>query len=132
MQPTNEVKLIIFIALTLLQIWVPIKLSYCGDLVKPQDFVDREITIRCAHGDEVSYPLMQIKITLTGGHEFVVQAAVSKSLPVSALLGWDIPQLTDLITPPQPMDALAAVTSSHKTITEKNSSPTPDSVSADD
>ena len=40
-----------------------------GDLVTSDDFVDGEVTIQCAHGDVVSYPLAAVKVTVEGkGH----------------------------------------------------------------
>lgn len=53
-----------------------------GDLVTPADIVDGEITIRCAHGDSVSYPLSAVKNTL-GGKDIIVLAAVADKLPVA-------------------------------------------------
>ena len=69
-----------------------------GDFIIPDDIIDGEVTIQCAHGDVVSYPLAAVKITL-GGKEIIVHAAVAKSLPVAALLGWDIPELMGLVKP---------------------------------
>ena len=67
-----------------------------GDLVSDDDILDGEITIRCAHGNIVSYPLAVVKINI-GGKDIITQAAVSSTLPASALLGWDIPQLMSLV-----------------------------------
>ena len=89
------------------------------ELVSQDDILDGEVTIQCAHGDVVSYPLAIVKITI-GGKDVITQAAVSDSLPASALLGWDIPQLmtlvkgetteTDYEEDGNPEQALAAVT----------------------
>ena len=49
-----------------------------GDLITPDDIVDGEITIQCAHGDAVSYPLAAVKITLDG-KDIITHAAVAKS-----------------------------------------------------
>ena len=48
------------------------------------------VTIRCAHGDTVLYPLAKVTMEI-GGEKVVVEAAVSKTLPASVLLGTDIP-----------------------------------------
>ena len=69
-----------------------------GDLVTPDDIIDGEVTIQCAHGDAITYPLAAVKIAV-GGKEIVVHAAVAKSLPVAALLGWDVPELMKLVKP---------------------------------
>ena len=53
--------------------------------------------IRCAHGDEVSYPLAQVEIAV-GGQVLAVEAGVSRTLPVSVLLGTDVPQLVNLLS----------------------------------
>ena len=34
------------------------------DLVSEDDILDGEVTIRCAHGDEASYPLAAVKINI--------------------------------------------------------------------
>ena len=67
-----------------------------GDLVQPADVTDKSVTIHCAHGDSVSYPLARVKIEL-GGRQIAVEAAVAGRLPVPALLGWDIPEFMDLV-----------------------------------
>ena len=56
-----------------------------------------EVIIRCAHGDEVSYPLAQVEIVV-GGQVLAVEVGVSRTLPVSVLLGTDVPQLVDLLS----------------------------------
>ena len=55
-----------------------------------------QVPIRCAHGDTVMYPLANIKVQL-GGMAFMVEAAVSEHLPMSILLGMDVPQLVELL-----------------------------------
>ena len=67
-----------------------------GDLVSDNAILDGEITIRCAHGDIVSYPLAVVQNNI-GGKDIITQAAVSSTLLASALLGWDIPQLMSLV-----------------------------------
>ena len=55
-------------------------------LVSPRKMITGEVAIRCAHGDEVSYPLAHVNITL-GAQVFTVEAGVSRMIPVSVLLG---------------------------------------------
>ena len=70
------------------------------DLVDKDDILDGEVTIRCAHGDTTSYPLAVVKIAV-GGKDIVTTAAVSSTLPASVLLGWDVPELTNLVADEQ-------------------------------
>ena len=81
-------------------------------LVTDEDILDTEVTIKCAHGDTVAYPLAAVKITL-GGKD-ITTAAVSATLPTSALLGWDVPELMTYITgipsPNQPKEKSAFAT----------------------
>ena len=51
-----------------------------------------EVTIRCAHGDNALYPLAMVDLVVDGV-PLTVEAAVSKTLPVSVLLGTDVPEL---------------------------------------
>ena len=88
------------------------------ELVSEEDFLGGEITIRCAHGDVVSYQLAAVKICI-GAENIVVKAGVSSTLPASALLGWDIPQLMSLMGAeregdPKPDKALAVLTRSQQ------------------
>ena len=50
------------------------------------------ITLRCVHGDTVLYPLAEVEIEVSGV-VIRVLAAVSDTLPVSVLLGTDVPEL---------------------------------------
>ena len=50
------------------------------------------VTIRCAHGDNALYPLAMVDLVVVGV-PLTVEAAVSKTLPVSVLLGTDVPDL---------------------------------------
>ena len=50
------------------------------------------VTIRCAHGDNALYPLAMVDLVVDGV-PLTVEAAVSKTLPVSVLLGTDVPEL---------------------------------------
>ena len=54
------------------------------------------VTIRCAHGDTVLYPLAQVQVKIDG-KELDIEAAVSETLPMSVLLGTDIPELSSLL-----------------------------------
>ena len=54
------------------------------------------VTVRCAHGDTVLYPLAEVKMEVDGIH-LKVRAAVSDCLPVSVLLGTDVPELKRLL-----------------------------------
>ena len=82
-------------------------------LVSDDDILDGEVNIKCAHGDTVAYPLAVVKMTI-GGRDIITTAAVSKTLPTSVLLGWDVPELMTYITgqtrPTPIQNALAATT----------------------
>ena len=47
------------------------------------------------HGDELSYPLAQVEIVVDGV-AYILEVAVSASLPVSVLLGRDVPEIVSL------------------------------------
>lgn len=66
------------------------------DLVPGEKLTGGEISIRCAHGDIFVYPLADVQIEV-GGRQFEVQAGVSEKLPVSVLLGTDVPHLAELL-----------------------------------
>lgn len=66
------------------------------ELVTEDDILDGEVTIRCAHGDTASYPVAAVKINI-GGKDIITTARVSETLPASALLGWDVPQLLEFV-----------------------------------
>ena len=53
-------------------------------------------TIHCVHGDTVLYSVADLKLEV-GGVPVSVKAAVSKTLPVSVLLGTDVPELGRLL-----------------------------------
>lgn len=68
-----------------------------GDLVQQDQLIEGEAsTIQCMHGDNVLYPMADAAINLDGLN-FNVRAAVSKPLPMSMLLGTDVPQLEQLL-----------------------------------
>jgi len=50
------------------------------------------VTVWCARGDMVLYPLAEVKLELDGVQRRM-KAAVSDTLPVSVLLGTDVPEL---------------------------------------
>lgn len=54
--------------------------------------LDGEVTICCTHGETTSYPVAAIKITI-GGKDIMTTTGISSTLPASALLDWDIPEL---------------------------------------
>ena len=69
-----------------------------------------KIPIRCAHGDTHVYPLAQVEIRV-GEKGFLVEAAVSETLPVSVVLGRDVPELLDMLnTPEKPQDSMVVLT----------------------
>ena len=59
--------------------------------------VGKVATITCAHGDTKLHPLALVEVELDGAH-IQVEAALSEELPVSVLLGTDVPELTHLIS----------------------------------
>ena len=67
------------------------------DLV-PQDKIAEgdAVTTRCAHGDMVLYPLVEIELKVDG-HPISIEAAESETLPFDVLLGNDVPELTQLL-----------------------------------
>ena len=54
------------------------------------------MTLRCAHGDTVLYPVAEVDVVVDGV-PLVVKAALSATLPVSVLLGTDVPELGRLL-----------------------------------
>ena len=64
-------------------------------LIAPGKETHGSVAVRCAHGDKVSYPTAQVNITIRD-EIFSVLAGVSETLPVSVLLGRDVPQLVCL------------------------------------
>ena len=82
------------------------------ELVTDDDILDGEVTIRCAHGDTASYPVAAVKINI-GGKDIITTAGESETLPASALLGWDIPELLEFVAGKDvsnSADALAVMT----------------------
>ena len=66
------------------------------DLVPTRKILEKKVTIRCAHGNTVCYPLAEVEL-LVGGRRIAVEAGISKTLPASVLLGTDVPQMMDLL-----------------------------------
>ena len=66
-----------------------------GDLVTEEDMVGSSIIVKCAHGDEIAYPVARVKIVVEG-LTYTLDVAVSDSLPVSVLLGRDVPDLVNI------------------------------------
>ena len=54
------------------------------------------IQLRCAHGDVVTYPLAAVTLEIDG-LTLPVTVAVDERLPVSVLLGTDVPEFGKLI-----------------------------------
>ena len=54
------------------------------------------MTIRCACGDVIKYPLAEVEITV-GGRQIRVEAGASDTLPTSVLLGVDVPEMQNLL-----------------------------------
>ena len=66
------------------------------DLVLAEQYLEGDVvTIRCAHGDTVLYPVAKVELQVEG-LPMSVEAAVSRTLPVPVLLGTDVPQLDKL------------------------------------
>ena len=63
-----------------------------GDLVPVEKICKETIDIWCAHGDVVSYPLVEVSVSV-GDHTFSSQAAVSDWLPVPVVLRRGVPNL---------------------------------------
>lgn len=75
----------------------------CSRTVVRRDLIDQKktlegesITIQCAHGDIVSYPLADVEI-LVDGKLIKVEAAGSNTLPRSVLLVTDVRELSELL-----------------------------------
>ena len=89
----------------------------CACTMVRQDLVPKErlvagaiICLRCAHGDVVTYPLATVKLEIEGV-ALPVTAAVAEKLPVSVLLGTDVPELGKLMNqPPQEQPDALVVT----------------------
>ena len=68
------------------------------DLVLPSSVSKtQQVSIRCTHGEAVSYPTALVIMEIDG-LQVCVEAALCKSLPVSVLLGTDVPELFTLLS----------------------------------
>ena len=66
------------------------------ELVAPDSLIEGDVaTIRCAHGDMALYPLAKVRLGIDE-NPVEVEAIVLGTLPVSVLLGGDVPQLMQL------------------------------------
>ena len=83
------------------------------ELVPGDRMVTGGVPIRCAHGDLHIYPLAELEIEI-GGSTFVVEAGVTDHLPVSVLLGKDVPELTQLLEQSKGLDALVVTRAQDK------------------
>ena len=89
----------------------------CACTMVRQDLVPKErlvagatVRLRCTHGDVVTYPLATVKLEIEGV-VLPVSAAVAEKLPVSVLLGTDVPELGKLMNqPPQEQPDALVVT----------------------
>ena len=66
------------------------------EVVPNEKLTNRQVSIHCAHGDILEYPVADLRITI-GDKEFTVKAGVSDRLPRSVLLGTDIPAWKELL-----------------------------------
>ena len=76
----------------------------CSRTIVRQDLVpvekkvpDEAVTLRCAHGDTVLYPMADVNMEVNG-ITLGVRAALSNTLPVLILLGIDVAQLGQLLS----------------------------------
>ena len=89
------------------------------DLVPSEKMNCGEVSICCGHGDTMVYPLAQVEIVVEGAR-YVVEAAVAEKLPVSVLLGRDVPELVSLRggqgsdTPASRTEAMAVLTQAQR------------------
>ena len=78
------------------------------------------IRLRCTDGDVVTYPLVAIRLEIDG-LSLPVTAAVAERLPVSVLLGTDVPELQDLINQlPHPHTEELAMTQAQARVRVQN------------
>ncbi len=75
----------------------------CSKTLVRQELISKEkilegeaVTIRCAHGDTVLYPVAKVQV-MVDGMDMEVKAAVSETLPVDVLLGKDVPEFYELL-----------------------------------
>ena len=71
-----------------------------ADFVTKDVIVVGAVPIRCIHGDAHEYPVAPIEVEI-GGQKAIVHAAVSRTLPEPAVLGWDAPTFLQKLPIPQ-------------------------------
>ena len=64
-------------------------------LVPRKRLLGRNVIVECVHGDRVSYPLARVEVIVDEKHYWLEAAAVKK-LPMSVLLGRDVPELVKI------------------------------------
>ena len=74
-------------------------------------------SLRCAHGDVMAYPLADVRMEV-GGTGINVRAAVSERLPVSVILGTDVPEMRLLLSRPRAGEALVVTRAQAKRQTD--------------
>ena len=99
-------------------------------LISEECLTGDHITIRCAHGDEMVYPLACITLAV-GTVSYFLTVVVSDTLPRTVLLGRDVPGIQTLLQtlPLGQADALQVTTRSHgpgKATPAARENPTPD------
>ena len=91
-----------------------------SDLVGEENCKPGEkVTVQCAHGDIVTYPIASVELEVLG-RALTVEAAVSNQLPSSVLLGTDVPGLSELLQSKRDNTALMAVTRSQTKRSQAN------------
>ena len=89
------------------------------DLVDPHLIRhENSVTILCAHGDTVTYPIAKVTLDVKG-KQITMEAAISKTLPRSVLLGTDVPELGELLGRRKTDHALVVMTRSQRREQEK-------------
>ena len=83
-----------------------------SDLLRGKDFSQGDtVTVHCAHGDVVTYPLAKVELEVEG-RVLTVEAAVSDTLPQLVLLGTNVEDLSELLKAERRRQALMVVTHS--------------------
>ena len=90
-----------------------------SDLLGEKQFEGETVTVQCAHGDVVTYPLARVDLEVKG-KALTVKVAVSDTLPQSILLGTDVPDLSELLKAERHEKALTVVTRSQTERAEIN------------
>ena len=91
-----------------------------SDLVGEENCKPGEkVTVPCTHGDIVTYPVASVELEVQG-RVLTVEAAVSNQLPLSVLLGTDVPGLSVLLQSKSVNTALMAMTHSQTKRSQSN------------